>query len=178
MSEHYIICARCDKDIVIKTYNDCYSSEIDGQSLCKECWQKEQPKFLSNKIFDLETKLAESEADKKALICDYESRITKEQELMSWLEHNNEELKQQLAEKDEEIKELTEYNLYLQNVNNTYRFIENKTKISFAIEQLEKVKEIINKNYFYNMYSDICTFDKLEVDFQIDNQINELKEGK
>lgn len=39
---------------------------------------------------------AESEADKKVLICDYESRITKHQELMSWLEHNNDELKQQL----------------------------------------------------------------------------------
>lgn len=38
-------------------------------------------------IANLEAKLAESEADKKALISDYESRITKHQELMSWLEH-------------------------------------------------------------------------------------------
>ena len=55
-------------------------------------------------VADLEAKLAESEADKKALISDYESRITKHQELMSWLEHNNEELKQQLAEKENTIK--------------------------------------------------------------------------
>lgn len=50
-----------------------------------------------NKIveYSLKAKLAESEADKKALISDYESRITKHQELISWLEHNNEELKQQ-----------------------------------------------------------------------------------
>ena len=59
---------------------------------------------LCNKISDLEAKLAESETDKKALISDYENRITKHQELMSWLEHNNEELKQQLAEKDAEIR--------------------------------------------------------------------------
>lgn len=51
-------------------------------------------------ILNLQSKLAESETDNKALICDYESRITKHQELMSWLEHDNEQLKQQLEEKD------------------------------------------------------------------------------
>lgn len=52
------------------------------------------------KIADLEAKLAEKENEIKTLICDYESRITKTHELMSWLEHENEELKQQLAEKE------------------------------------------------------------------------------
>ena len=62
-------------------------------------------------IADLEVKLAESETDKKALISDYESRITKHQELMSWLEHNNEELKQQLAEKDKKIEKYRNANM-------------------------------------------------------------------
>ena len=91
---------------------------------------------------------AESEADKKALICDYESRITKHQELMSWLEHNNDELKQQLDEKDKEISNLNglvrERDKQIKNLKiNKKRVIEhkNKTKISFALEQLEKVKE-------------------------------------
>ena len=197
---------------------------------------------------DLEAKLAESEEDKKALICDYESRITKEQELMSWLEHNNEELKQQLAEKDEQLTngcdkclgehhDLTEKVLELskqlaekdhtietliedsgaskeflkkqlavkekeiktmqessdKNIDYLIEFAsliedqkdcnrmlkalervrtgkkyivdkEHQDKISFALEQLEKVKEYWLKHE--------------DVSYYIDNQIKQLKEGK
>ena len=66
-----------------------------------ECEADEKDK----KISDLEARLAESEADKKALISDYESRITKHQELMSWLEHDNGQLKQQLHDLPKKIVE-------------------------------------------------------------------------
>lgn len=76
-------------------------------------------------------------------------------------------LKQKLEEKDKEIE-------YQESMK--ILAVENQNKK--AIEQLEKVKEIINKNYFYNLSNDSCTFDKLEVDFQINNQIKQLREMK
>ena len=132
-----------------------------------------------NKIVaDLEAKLAESEADKKALISDYESRITKHQELMSWLEHNNEELKQQLAEKDKELSE------YVKIVDDLHKQLSDKCdfcdktkdqdKISFAIEQLEKVKE----NAWQSATDISCLLDYTELAKIIDNQIKELKGEK
>ena len=102
----------------------------------------------------LEAKLAESEADKKALISDYESRITKHQELMSWLEHNNEELKQQLAEKEKEIEHW--HNLYknrdqqFQSVRQRYHLLnklqsnyDKKDKLHLAYMQC---KELVDEN--------------------------------
>ena len=83
-------------------------------------------------------------------------------------------MKEQLAEKEKE-------NELMAKTLKMTKFVEKvviQDKIWFCIEQLEKVRELINKNYFYNLSSDSCTFDKLEVDFQIDNQINQLKEMK
>ena len=81
---------------------DCPNREElgSGETVCRGRLLPEVLEYVAN----LEAKLAESETDKKALISDYESRITKHQELMSWLEHNNEELKQQLAEKERQLK--------------------------------------------------------------------------
>ena len=70
--------------------------------------------------------------------------------LQSKTEQENQQLKKQLAEKEKE-----------QNQK--------------AIEQLEKVKEIIDKNCFYNMSGDCRIFYKLEVDYQINQRINKLK---
>lgn len=61
MSEHYGICARCDKDLVIKTSNDYYFSDIDCKVLCKECYEKEQPKELAKQIANLQSQLAITE---------------------------------------------------------------------------------------------------------------------
>lgn len=84
------------------------------------------------------------------------------------------DLEAKLAEKEKE-------NELMAKTLKMTKFVEKEViqdKISFCIEQLEKVRELINKNYFYNLSSDSCTFDKLEVDFQIDNQIEQLKEMK
>ena len=124
------------------------------------CRARLLPKILGY-INNLEAKLAESETDNKALICDYESRITKHQELMSWLEHDNEQLKQELAEKKMHLLDENEFQRYC-----AYKHIEPQIKgcldreIAYekeieelkqsqnqiAIEKLENLKEIINNN--------------------------------
>lgn len=65
-------------------------------------------------------------------------------------------LEQQLAEKEEQIKDLTECNQYLQ----IYR---NKDKISFCIEKLEKVLNFVDGRTYLAQY--------------IKEQIEELKKG-
>ena len=135
---------------------------------------------------------AKSETDEKALICDYESRITKHQELMSWLEHNNDELKQQLDEKDKEISNLNglirERDKQIKSLKiNKKRVIEhkNKTKISFALEQLEKVKELCREkfNWWENSEWEGDIYDKADVsnayfdiEANIEEKIKQLKE--
>lgn len=124
----------------------------DGTIVCK--WTDAE-----NRVKELEQQLAEKEQTIINLIED--SRASKEL------------LNKQLVEKEKENELMTK-------TLKMTKFVEkeiDQDKILFALEQLEKVKEIINKNYFYNMSSDSCTFDKLEVDFQIDNQIASLKKG-
>ena len=108
------------------------------------------------------------------------------------------ELKQQLAEKDEEIETLKEENernkaeaesqhksfidcfkdkmgltLYYDNIEKQH----NQDKISFAVEQLEKVRHILLGHYSstnYKCIKEVCR----DIDKQIDNQIEQLKEMK
>ena len=92
-------------------------------------------------------------------------------DILNQQDKENQQLKQQLAEKDKEyqsFKKIADENVnYLKN-----RILEetrslNQDKISFAVEQLEKVKEFVNE--IYGEYSASIT-----TNF-IDNQINELK---
>lgn len=195
--------ARGEEDITVCDYDDYESFVILFN-------QQDQ------QISDLEAKLAESEADKKVLICDYESRITKHQELMSWLEHNNEELKQQLFESGlktlEEIKlseqrkkmledlstknweleqQLAEKEKEILDVKNWWSYqyngeIErhNQDKISFALEQLERLKKLCQEkfNWWENSELEGDIYDKsdvsnayFDIEANIDNQIEELK---
>ena len=135
------------------------------------------------KITDLEAKLAEKENEIKTLICDYESRITKTHELMSWLEHENEELKQQLAEKEKENEELKLKldirAMNLQNIN-TERMEAVRNQTQLAIQELEKVKDTLK--HFCNIHSDEYYMVKSQVKGieqdvcdQINQQIKELK---
>ena len=84
------------------------------------------------------------------------------------------QLKQKLAEKDKEIKKLTL--LYFGDENTETILTTNKMiqhiKISFAVEQLEKVKEIFawGKNNGYLTLENAANI--------IDNQIKQLKEMK
>lgn len=91
-----------------------------------------------------------------------------------------EELKQQLAKKEEQLE--TARNLLERNAIIHLRQLKEKDqdKISFCIEQLEKVKEKINNcpitdydtnKHFVKMYQS----DAIR---QLDNQIKQLKEGK
>lgn len=172
MSKHYISCARCDKYIVIKTSNDCYSSEIDGQLVCRECWQKEQPKYLTDKIADLEAKLAELR--EQITILDEENSKTFMKSVNAWRE--NAELKQQLAEKEQKLKE---YELVIRlNVPLIKQLEEqignhSQNKISFAVEQLNQAKGKIQHNILF-----VDCDDYVNVIEEIDNQIKQIKEGK
>ena len=96
------------------------------------------------------------------------------------------ELKQQLAEKEEEyqyFKKIADENVnYLKNriLEETRNY--NQDKISFALEQLEKVKEEmdlrprgVSKGWKNKEYDTLVEEDVYEV---IDNQIKQLKEGK
>ena len=110
-------------------------------------------------------------------------------------EKENQQLKQQLEEKDKKIKKLTEelddknfckdfVDLYTENKLKTQMLHENwKDKISFTIEQLEKVKNIIlNERKITSFKFDIFNKGKDTALFwlneQIDNQINGLKGEK
>lgn len=138
-------------------------------------------------IADLETKLAESE---------------KERELdNSFWKQECDSLQKTLAEKDKEIENLTEelddknfckdfVDLYTENRLKTQLLNENwKDKISFTIQQLEKVKNKIESKVesIYKILDDLnikivgeSTSRELnayeEIAKDIDNQINELKE--
>lgn len=117
-------------------------------------------------ITDLEAKLAEKE---------------KERELdNSFWKQECDSLQKTLVEKDKEIENLTEelddknfckdfVDLYTENKLKTQMLHENwKDKISFTIQQLEKVKENIHYllSFDYNL---VC-----RVNEQIDNQIKQL----
>jgi seryl-tRNA synthetase len=188
MSKHYISCARCSKDIVIKTSNDCYSSEIDGQLVCRECWQKEQPQFLSNKIADLEAKLAEVKNS-----CDYYMKRSNDLvcEIGEYKKHIRfkgkeiTKLKQQLAEKDKELEEVKKSKTYIMNFGDKVKEVQvvddNQDKISFAVEQLnllyktlttEDVWRAMKKGWWLN--NGEC----LQLRQTIDNQIKAIKEMK
>lgn len=136
-------------------------------------------KHKDNKIANLEAKLAKSE---------------KERELdNSFWKQECDSLQKTLVEKDKEIENLTEelddknfckdfVDLYTENKLKTQMLNENwKDKISFTIQQLEKVKETLMQNadeigeeykedYFMISLGNIKNI--------IDNQIKQLKEMK
>ena len=144
------------------------------------------------KIADLEAKLAESE--KKAYSRGHSQRdIANELKLNALREDvaNKEkrivELKQQLAEKEKErqlklaeellIKQEKEYDEQLEKQSKIhYSHLKEKKqdKISFAVEQLEKVKGLI-ANHTQELWT--CENDEIDVVLyeEIDKQINELK---
>ena len=84
----------------------------------------------------------------------------------------NDQLKQQLAEKElkhsKELKRLLN-SLYGKTTMNRFQEIQRQYKISFAIEQLEKLKGKIQHNILF-----VDGDDYLNVIEEIDNQINEL----
>ena len=57
MGKHYLTCPRCDKDLEINSMFDTFSSNIDFKIVCRECWEKEQPKEMFKQIKVLEKAL-------------------------------------------------------------------------------------------------------------------------
>ena len=138
---------------------------------------------FTNKISDLEAKLAESEeqlkyelVEKKGLeralsACNRQN--DEFAEMIKKLVREKEELKEQLAEKEKELANITEQAKKFNNEAQKYfedaycNDFHKRDKISFAVEQLEEVKEFVND--LYGEYSASVT-----TNF-IDNQIKQLK---
>lgn len=123
--------------------------------------------------------------------CATENHYTNEQ-LIEYSQQKIADLEAKLAEKEKEIEKLIEelddknfcrdfVDLYTENRLKTQLLNENwKDKISFTVEQLEKVKDIIlNERKITSFNFDIFNKGKDTALFwlneQIDNQINELK---
>ena len=131
-------------------------------------------------IADLKAKLVESESKRKSL----EEKVKflteeTEENFVDGQKYN--ELKQQLAEKEKEISE------YIKIVDDLHKQLSDKCdfcdktkdqdKISFALEQLEKVKGLI-ANHTQELWT--CENDDIDVVLyeEIDKQIKRLKEMK
>ena len=186
-------------------YNELYKDHKTHISL-DNMWLKLAQDFrdenekLQDKVADLEAKLDESEKLTERLQQIIDKLRDKEFAGKALVEAVNavyeplyknkydeaKELKQQLAEKDQEIEELNDKlewkSKWLKIADNMVGHYEksNQDKISFAIEQLEKVKDIIlnerkitSFNFdMFNKGKDTALFWSNE---QIDNQIKSLK---
>lgn len=136
-------------------------------------------------IADLEAKLAESEENNKLLEMQLQDM---ERSKLAW-ENKYFKLEQQLAEKENDdlkrIGEKSHLNDLLEDKRKEngilIKAIEQayQDKISFAVEQLEKVRKILNKSdesgYIIQFRS---MNDRLNFYKEFDNQIKQLKEMK
>lgn len=163
MSKHYLTCPRCDKDLEINSMFDTFSSAIDFKIICKECWEKEQPKEMFKQIKLLEQKLAEKEKEIENVTIRHLNM------LKYFIRHNSKQGIILSSDLEREIEEIERGEKNWQNKNF------NQDKISFCIYQLELARRRIdhlryNKNKCLNKKD--CIEDCLE---EIDNQIEELK---
>lgn len=144
---------------------------------------KERSKIIS----DLEVKLAEKEKQ-VADLEDYYSGYTEA------LVTETQELKQQLAEKEKELKKSrNEYWEVFDKLDEKSHRCEiatlenimfeeklkqaNQDKISFCIEKLKEVKKLFEEKYSYDVEeSDFAVVYEDDIDEIIDNQIKQLKE--
>ena len=191
------------KSCTIITCNNC---EFYNTQYCKNCskegddcyehwewrhdvsWRQEQIDNLTQKISDLETKLAESES---------RFQVHKQTDVRTIQDQTDliEQLKQQLEEYKQSLKEtIDHYEKYCSEINRQNVMLyaaacnaqqASQDKISFAVEQLEKVKDEFFDvgNGWWLCFRDgtqYMTHNELEgcVRDVIDNQIKQLKEMK
>ena len=204
-------CVKCGNEILTgdihwemglcnNCYNELYKDHETHISLDK-MWLKLAQDFrdenekLQDKVANLETKLAESE--KKAYSRGHSQRdIANEIKLNALREDvaNKEkrivELKQQLAEKEEEIESYKHFKITIGTMENNQVDISSTTytdqdKILFAVEQLEQLKKLCQEkfNWWENSEWEGDIYDKrdvsnvyFDIEANIDNQINELKD--
>ena len=151
-------------------------------SLCPDKLEKNLNKRedeLCNKISDLEAKLAESEKSEETYKSMFEIGVENNHSLLKEIE----QLKQQLAEKDEEIENIKLCRCV--NCKNEYEFMleglvedlekqidkDDQDKISFAITQLEKIKDKFREIYDKNRKHHLSVVKCYEL---VDEQIAEL----
>ena len=166
-------CDVCGREVFTCTF-------VNGMKFCAKCYQEtfgETDK--DRKIADLEAKLAECE--KKAYSRGHSQRnIANEIKLNALREDvaNKEkrivELKQQLAEKEKEIKSLKHFKVTIGTMETNQVDISSTTyidqdKISFAVEQLEKTRKLIDE------LLDNCGDKQYKVWEVFDSQIKQLK---
>ena len=137
-------------------------------------------------IADLEAKLAESEEQLKEELVEKKgleralSACNRQNdefaEMIKKLVREKQELKQQLAEKDKELAYMTEQAKKFNNEAQKYfedaycNDFHKRDKISFAVEQLEEVKEFVSRQLF------ITTKDCNDLDESEAKGCNELRE--
>ena len=132
-----------------------------------------EPDRVAKELDRLNEKLAESENT----VCKHIAELTK---IATEKDRKIDKLKQQLAEKDKEIEELKDYIGCRGCVSVIAKL--HQYEISFAVEQLEKVKEeFISEDWdLYDtadLLEQVCELRNKQIKF-IDNQIKQLKEGK
>ena len=172
MSSMNFTCDVCGREVFSCTF-------VNGMKFCAKCYQEtfgETDK--DRKISDLEAQLAEEK--------EYTQQYRKE---CAKIQTDYYKTKQQLAEKDKEIESLKHVKVTIGTMETNQVDISSTTyidqdKISFAIEQLEKVKEFVSRQLFITTKgcSDLdeaeakgCNELREETIKEIDNQINELK---
>lgn len=152
-----------------------------GLCVCNDFLDKQAEKYRKQ-ITDLETKLAESEKEKKHLkdwlddvlltSIDHESFNAMQEEY----EKENAEIKQQLAEKEKAHMEA------MQNALNDFLKLRqelNQDKIDFAVAELEKVKSLIIEKYRFDVEeSDFAVAYEDDIDEIFNQQIKAIKEKK
>lgn len=170
---------------IVRTFEEAY-----GKEKCKLV--QERDKYLTDivkvggyeyQIEELKQQLAEKE-QRVAELEDkdwYEACIKQLEEQNGRLIEERDNYKLQLAEKNEEIKKLTL--LYFGDENTETVLTTNKminhTRMLFAVEQLEKVKEFVNDNLAENYGLNGSLFyvvDSAKLCKEIDQQIKQLKE--
>jgi hypothetical protein len=165
---------------VSKEFYDKYGKLVDCFSCnCIEpCSKSDSPLcsegyvfFAKDKIADLEVKLAESEEEllqkekkiEDLILCEFVATILDFNKLSA----DNCRLREQLAEKDDEITQ----RLVIQERDY------NQDKISFAVEQLEKVKEWFKRNATNDVNNNAVLLDHscTGVLMLLDGKIEDLK---
>lgn len=178
----YIICPICG-DVLGVNYCD-YSAEQGYYDKCPKCKQEldysEIYDFEDACYFEQLLEIKESRlADLEAKLADAEFRY---ENLHNLYYKDTEKLKQQLAEKENLLKmypRLEDMYPQLPTI-----VISNQDKISFAVERLEKAKELLNEyKWWQNPDEDGFVFNDYAVDWSnvvkvIDNQIKAIKEMK
>lgn len=175
--EFECICAEIQKFIEENNIDVCFA--INKNELI-DCLQEHQN--LKLELANLEAKLAESES---------RFQVHKQTDVRTIQDQTDliDQLKQQLAEKEETIEKLKDESV--KYYCTAFNYKENlkkldKDKISFCIEKLEKVKDSVldvSNGYWRYFITDGAEY-MLSSDLEsclkeyIDDQIKELKEGK